>query len=242
MLTKLAVCSDLHFDTYPHDDIKIIIKKLEESLDKADVLIIAGDMVNGIIKNEKLLLTILSKKILNNCIIVPGNHDYWGGTIEDLKNYTGPLRSNILISENRLVNGMNMFGGTLWYHHTPIMDRIGSRWPDVAFIADNNKIFEEHDHFKKKLIESTSPIDIVVSHHLPTHRSVHPTFANASNNCYFVTNQDDIIMKVAPKLWIHGHTHHTTMYKFGETTIVCNPLGYPNENSLKDWKPIILEV
>jgi hypothetical protein len=41
-----------------------------------------------------------------------------------------------------------------------------------------------------------------------------------------------------PKLWIHGHSHDRCDYAPGETRIVANPLGYPNEvRSLEAFDP-----
>jgi hypothetical protein len=33
------------------------------------------------------------------------------------------------------------------------------------------------------------------------------------------------------KYWIHGHTHTHFDYKIGECRVICNPRGYPNENT-----------
>jgi len=44
---------------------------------------------------------------------------------------------------------------------------------------------------------------------------------------------DDYILEHKPNVWIHGHLHNTTLYKIGDTRIICNPLGYPYENMNK---------
>lgn len=76
---------------------------------------------------------------------------------------------------------------------------------------------------------------VVVGHHCPSHSSIHHTYQQPrfkTMNGAFTSNLDEFILDhphVA--LWTHGHTHHCFDYKVGDTRVVCNPLGYPNENS-----------
>jgi predicted phosphodiesterase len=65
---------------------------------------------------------------------------------------------------------------------------------------------------------------VVVSHHLPTWRSVAPAFLRALSNASFASNLDHLFGPVA--LWVHGHTHHSFDYRVGATRIVANPRGY----------------
>ena len=65
---------------------------------------------------------------------------------------------------------------------------------------------------------------VVVSHHLPSWRSVAPAFLRAVSNASFASDLDDLFGPVA--LWVHGHTHHSFDYRVGATRIVANPRGY----------------
>jgi predicted phosphodiesterase len=66
---------------------------------------------------------------------------------------------------------------------------------------------------------------VVVSHHLPSWRSVAPAFLRAVSNASFASDLDELFGPVA--LWVHGHTHHSFDYRVGATRIVANPRGYP---------------
>ncbi len=66
---------------------------------------------------------------------------------------------------------------------------------------------------------------VVVSHHLPSWRSVAPAFLRAVSNASFASDLEDLFGPVA--LWVHGHTHHSFDYRVGATRVVANPRGYP---------------
>ena len=76
--------------------------------------------------------------------------------------------------------------------------------------------------------------DVVVTHHLPSERSVASYFEGDPLNRFFLCEVDDLIRRAAPALWVHGHTHASIDTQVGSTRIVCNPLGYlvwgPNRN------------
>jgi hypothetical protein len=65
---------------------------------------------------------------------------------------------------------------------------------------------------------------VVVTHHLPSWRSVAPRFLRAPSNAAFASDLDALFDPVT--LWIHGHTHHSFDYLAGRTRVVANPRGY----------------
>ena len=78
---------------------------------------------------------------------------------------------------------------------------------------------------------------VVCSHHAPSHSSIHYTYKQprySTMNGAFVSNLDEFIMDHPQiKLWTHGHVHNVFDYTIGETRVVCNPRGYPGENT--EW-------
>jgi predicted phosphodiesterase len=66
---------------------------------------------------------------------------------------------------------------------------------------------------------------VVVTHHTPSRRSVHPRFRNDPLTPAFSSNRDDLLA-LGADLWIHGHTHDSFDYMAGRTRVVCNPRGY----------------
>jgi len=76
---------------------------------------------------------------------------------------------------------------------------------------------------------------VVVGHHCPSFQSVHYSYQQPryrTMNGAFTSNLDEFILDhphVA--LWTHGHTHHTFDYQIGDTRVLCNPHGYPGEQT-----------
>jgi hypothetical protein len=65
----------------------------------------------------------------------------------------------------------------------------------------------------------------VVTHHLPSMRSVAPRYENDPLTAAFASNCDDLL-ELGADLWIHGHTHDSCDYMAGRMRVVCNPRGY----------------
>jgi Icc-related predicted phosphoesterase len=72
---------------------------------------------------------------------------------------------------------------------------------------------------------------IVVTHHTPSFRSCHPRWEGDPMNHCFHSNLHQLMSEDwAPEIWIHGHTHDACEYVQGNTRVICNPKGYPNEH------------
>lgn len=67
---------------------------------------------------------------------------------------------------------------------------------------------------------------VVVTHHLPSLRSVATRFRNDPLTAAFASDCDDLLA-LAADLWVHGHTHDSSDYMADKTRVVCNPRGYP---------------
>lgn len=74
---------------------------------------------------------------------------------------------------------------------------------------------------------------VVVTHHLPSQRSVAERFQSSPLSAAFASNLDYLVEKA--DIWIHGHTHDNFDYRLGKCRVVCNPRGYVRErNGLLD--------
>ena len=169
---------------------------------------------------------------------VLGNHDYYGNSFREAD-------SDVFYHE---VNGMKIVGATLWTDISPV------RWWDFKeYMMDAKHIKgmnydrymmahrKHHDYLFK------SHADIWVIHHLPSFQSVHEEYRNSNGNDFFATELSHKIldMKKPPKLIVHGHTHKKMDYMIGNTRVICNPRGYPNENGraeYENYQPLIVEI
>ena len=75
---------------------------------------------------------------------------------------------------------------------------------------------------------------VVITHHSPSSKSIHPRFAGSPLNACFVSEAEWLLCGDRVTLWVHGHTHDSFDYSIKGTRVVCNPRGYAeagiNEN------------
>jgi Icc-related predicted phosphoesterase len=106
----------------------------------------------------------------------------------------------------------------------------------LALFADEDhpgitsaEIIERHNASRRfleaTLARSHSGPTIVVTHHLPSLRSIAPRYKGVQMNSVFASNLDDLVNSGAA-LWIHGHTHTSRCWRSSHgTLVVCNPAG-----------------
>lgn len=68
---------------------------------------------------------------------------------------------------------------------------------------------------------------VVVTHHAPCSKSMHPQYAGSKlNPCFYSDLPSEFFQRA--ELWVHGHTHSSSDYQHYRTRIVANPRGYVN--------------
>ena len=108
--------------------------------------------------------------------------------------------------------------------------------------------FEFHRDGGEEFVRLLDPTDVdvlvvavVVTHHLPSPRSVAPQFMDSPINCYFLCDVERL-MGDRPKLWVHGHTHSSCDYLVGATRVISNPFGYPREVNHEYVEKLVIDV
>lgn len=76
---------------------------------------------------------------------------------------------------------------------------------------------------------------VVMTHHLPSYRSISSYYVGGRLNSGFASHLDRIVKQIGADVWIHGHSHARQDYMIGRTRIICNPRGYPFE--VRDFDP-----
>jgi predicted phosphodiesterase len=71
---------------------------------------------------------------------------------------------------------------------------------------------------------------VIVTHHAPSRQSIDPRYERALTSAAFVADRDALVRELGPALWIHGHVHASFEYQIGQTRILANPRGHPDEN------------
>lgn len=246
---KLKIASDLHLEFF-FDRGKRFIENVFDNSADADVLIIAGDIMTlDTVENVHATLKLFCDRYAQ-VVYVTGNHEHWGSSIIDgkklLRNAAVGLSNLTVLDTGRVaeIHGRRFLGGTMWFPRGRVTQMFGHDWSDFRFIQNSvATIHGENDRFITFLEREMRAGDIVITHHLPSYKSVAPQYDGQASNAFFVHELDGLIKRVKPTLWVHGHTHTGCQYKIGDTLVVCNPRGYPSSKEIKLWNPnLIVEV
>jgi len=76
---------------------------------------------------------------------------------------------------------------------------------------------------------------VVLTHHAPLGRSIHPSFEGEITNAAFASDLSDLIARRKPAAWVHGHVHHFLDYMEADTRIICNARGTTGQQSNFKW-------
>ena len=244
----LNILSDLHLSRGP----------LEIPANDADLVILAGDVARP--KEAVSWATGFAKPVL----YVPGNHEFYGGsiggTVKELKQLCAGTNIHVLDNEELVVDGVRFLGTTLWTDFNLFgegEEREAAMREALAFMRDFSRIrtdeamatmftptdsaalFKVHAGWLEcKLAERYPGPTVVITHHAPSRKSIHPRFSDSLLNACFVSDAERLVDGSRVRLWIHGHTHDSFDYFLNGTRVVCNPRGYArdgvNENPLFD--------
>jgi predicted phosphodiesterase len=219
---KLGIMSDLHMEFSPW-----------EFTPEPDVFYInAGDIHSNWLTRERWL------SFFPDMFYILGNHDYYHREFGNPYNF---MKTKIL------EDGTKIAGATLWTDLSNFVEwgNYVHNLIDVRFIdkLDYDAYNNAHKIHKQFLLESKA--DIIVSHHAPSYKSLHPRYIGNIANSGFITELEQDILEMAkpPKLWIHGHVHDPFDYIIGETRVICWPRGYPGEREhFANYQPKVIEI
>jgi predicted phosphodiesterase len=229
-----------------HSDLHLEFANWEPPAVEADVVVLAGDIHVGVAGLRWMRRYFPDTPI----VYVPGNHEYFHARLHDvldaLRAAAQPLGIHVLDMDEAVLAGVRFLGATLWtdfaiYGAEPeqvahtmaaakrLMHdyRVIRYGPQGKFKPEHSlKLHREHVQWlERRLAVPYAGPTVVVSHHLPHRRSIHPKFEDDPLNPGFAS---DLAYLVRPpvRLWVHGHTHESLDYVVGGTRVVCNPRGY----------------
>jgi predicted phosphodiesterase len=245
---KLNILSDVHLSQGP-------LKVPDVS---ADLVVVAGDL------GRPGAAAAWASNFAKPVLYVAGNHEFYGdsiaGAMRQLKQLCAGTNIRVLDCDEMIVAGVRFLGTTLWTDFNlfgagakraaALEEAIRSmrdfsriragETSDVSFTPDDAAALftSEAAWLAAKLAEPFPGQTVVITHHAPSRRSIHPRFADSLLNACFVSDAEHLIDGKRVCLWVHGHTHDSFDYMLNGTRVVCNPRGYAkngvNENSLFD--------
>ena len=233
---KLHILSDLHNEFSMH-------VPSQASYD-ADVIVLAGD----IWKDARGIGWALETWPDNRIIYVAGNHEFYGKVrpVTPAKLHVEAKACNVDFLDNSevIVSGVRFLGATLWTDFElfgkeamrQCMSEAQHRLNDFRVIYEGRKVFSPMDSvllhqesiawLQEKLATPFEGKTVVVTHHLPSEKSVVARFKNNTLSACFASNLDDLLDGNKVQLWIHGHAHDCLDYELNGTRVACNPRGY----------------
>jgi predicted phosphodiesterase len=232
---RLRILSDLHLEAadfaVPAAD--------------ADLTILAGDIANG---GDGIAWGQVAFD--GPVLYVPGNHEFYDRDYDDARaEMQAAARGSavtLMEREERILGGVRFLGCTLWTdfalegeagferamrHRKWLIDFTAIRWGDRTLAPEDTIGFNRQDAawLAARLDTRFDGPTVVITHHAPQRGSIAPAFATHPLNPAFVTDLDALMGRAV--LWIHGHTHTAFDYDVRGTRVVCNPRGYPHENT-----------
>lgn len=214
---------------------------------EADVFILAGDI------DVKTRGVAWAKQAFSGPVLyVPGNHEYYGGhlsrTLEKMRAGQDD-RVRVLDRDEVVIAGVRFLGATMW------TDFAATGNPPIASLCAQNAmndfrqirtenyrrirpadLVEEsvktRDWLRARLAEPFDGHTVVITHHAPTLRSLHDNpHAGGHLDAAYANRLEDLMGGDKVALWVHGHSHTAVDYDVMGTRVVCNPKGYPGEET-----------
>lgn len=253
-VVRIRVLSDLHEEFATR-----VGGSLSLEPTNADVTVLAGDIHNGIGIFEVAQREAFAA---SQVVLLAGNHEYFGSDVESLQSlylqHATPRLHPLQMSSVDLF-GLRFIGATLWTDYAlygndskeDTMVRATPRMADYRLIRRSAQLdapmldapatvqlHQQQLAWLKGAVEQSPLPVVVVTHHAPSPRSIHPRFANDPINPAFITDLEYFMLEQPPSklpLWIHGHVHNGFDYMVGRTRVVANPAGYRRKAADGTW-------
>lgn len=244
---KIQIMSDLHQEFYFNMQVPDINPQ-------ADILLLAGDMCTS--PNSYRFFLEKIREISNIPIVaVLGNHEFYGHDIKTaLKEYKKACKSikDFHLLENKYIDfgEVRVIGATLWtdYNkgvdaHLAINNMTDFRVITVDDRKDSfllcteimNRYKKSVAYIKNTLNKSKGLKTVVLTHHAPSYLSVHDQYKGQLLNSCFVSDLSNLILDKEPTVWVNGHIHNHMEYEIGQTIVLANPYGYPQEREFSNY-------
>lgn len=249
---KLLVLSDLHLAHLSFS----AVHAGHRVDDEADVVVLAGDIDDGVAGFRWARETFPDKPI----VYVAGNHEFygrhWTHHIDAMREAANKYDVDFLEADGIDLGGVRFLGCSLWtdfelfgpdkksdalrlakssmndYHCIKV-----SRTAEFYWVHSKTLIpaLTERRHrgsvewLEKKLEGGADPAKtVIVTHHAPHPSSIPARFSSDLLSTCYASDLTRLMGKAV--LWIHGHMHHSVDYVVNGTRIVANPRGYPHKN------------
>jgi predicted phosphodiesterase len=247
---KLQIFSDLHveFESFypPETD--------------ADIVILAGDIHVGKKGIDWAKASFADQQVL----YVLGNHEYYDRAypkhIDDLRKLASGSNVHILENDKLIIDDVTFLGCTLWTDFQLFGDPKIAGYYATQRMTDYCKIRVNPQYRKLRSLDTAvihakslrwlqaSVLDlqgeklVIITHHAPSARSIPASFQEDILSAAYASHLEAFVAESGAKLWVHGHLHIQQDYSIGNTRVICNPRGYPDERNKEFIPNLIIDI
>jgi predicted phosphodiesterase len=211
-----------------------------------DVLILAGDVSDSLVKLELTLKSLVAK--FRKVLFVPGNHELWvirdensATSLEKFRQVCRVVEQSGASMQTFASEGVVIVPLLSWYDYSfglpgdelrdTWMDYRACRWPSDLGMEAVARLFERANRLPNTRAETV----ISFSHFLPR-IDVMPAYVSAPNRRLYPVlgsaKLDQQVRAVRAKIHVYGHSHVNQCVQIDGVTYVNNAFGYPREAAI----------
>ncbi|WP_435609735.1 metallophosphoesterase family protein [Pseudomonas knackmussii] len=232
---RLHILSDLHNEFRPYTPAEV----------NADVVILAGD-----IDVQGRALAWAEASFQCPVLYVPGNHEYYKGHLVRSMvkmRQTSCSHVHVLDLDEIVIDNVRFLGATQWtdfcstgnsplatseaqaqmsdYRHIRVENFRKLRPADVV-----NRAVQAKHWLRERLDQPFNGKTVVITHHAPILRSLQGNpIADTALAASYANAWDELLMST--DIWVHGHIHTAQDYYWQGARVICNPRGYPGQQT-----------
>lgn len=251
-MIRLAILSDLHVEKGPWSPPAI----------EADLIILAGDIGWGP-EGVRWIADHLGGR---PAVYVAGNREYWHHSpgcnpLDALAEGAARVPNLRFLQDSSATftfggRAVRVLGATLWTDYAlegdaaDAMARAQASMPDYrhgrgpggqpltpAQVVEWNRASVAF--FRRELAAPFDGLTIAVSHHAPAVASLKKRRPEHVPTIASVSRLETLVEETRPALWVHGHTHWNCDYRLGDTRVLSNQRGEPENEG---YVPLLVEI
>lgn len=233
-----------------------------------ETVVMAGDLAPA--KRRAVRLAAEAWADADRIVYVPGNHEFYGDAIGRARRVLaldcGLHGVTLLDTAAATIGQVRFIGATLWTDfrldgedrelaaHLAVGAGLNDFSGAIGGMVEPGRAFSTweaaHRHRRDRaFIEAELAAAaaagleaVVVTHHAPSPRCIHPQYAGSALNAGFASDLEETILRFEPALWIHGHVHNAVDITVGRTRILANPHGYGAEEAADFVPDLVVEL
>lgn len=198
---------------------------------------------------QEFLYNINSNPKFKKIFIISGNHEYYSKekSINEVDIQISDIIKNNNLNKISFLNNTKEYydnhlfvGTTLWSHISDPNHLINDFISIKDMTVDKyNELHHDAKNFMSSSISNTNKKTILLTHYLPSYTIIHPKYSKYSkyNQCF--ASECDHLINDPVSLWLYGHTHTPKIDYINKVPVICNPIGYPEENKDANFEKIV---